>query len=246
VGNGSRFSDREYYTREPLELSVTASRGISEHVVAQAGIKYKYVRNFRFSDTSRLRVLPPTLNSGIARYHSVSASYRFDVRNSFINPSRGWVVQVEGEYAPTSALTNVRLGRVGTWVQYYSTLFYPKTVLALRLGAQSLIGKDLPVQVLLPIGGNQTLRGSPQDRFLDKTSAIVNAEIRFPIWWRFGGVVGYDAGKVWDQPTDLGLNRWATNPVLGLRFFMETFVVRLDFGFGSETTGFYLNFGHLF
>jgi hypothetical protein len=36
------------------------------------------------------------------------------------------------------------------------------------------------------------------------------------------------------------------NAVAGLRFSMETFVVRADVGFGRESTGFYLNFGHLF
>ncbi|HTP14196.1 MAG TPA: BamA/TamA family outer membrane protein, partial [Bacteroidota bacterium] len=246
VGNGSRFRDREYYTREPLEVTLAASRGISQHTVVQAGVKFKYARNFSFSDTSYLATLAPSLNAGVVRYHALFAGYRYDTRNSYINPSRGLVLQAEGEYAPRSPWTNVGLGRVGAWVQYYATLFYPKSVLALRIGAQNIIGENLPVQVLLPIGGNQTLRGSPQDRFLDKTSAIVNAELRFPIWWRFGGVLGEDAGRVWSEPAAFSFGRWATNPVVGLRFFMETFVVRLDFGFGSETTGFYLNFGHLF
>ena len=246
VGNGSKFEDREYYTREPLEIGLTFSRGFSRTSVGQIGLKYKSVRNFDFSDSSRLRTLSPALNSAAARYHSLDASYRYDSRNSFINPSRGWVLQAEGEYAPQTALTNVQLGRLAGWFQYYTTLFYPKTVLALRLGMQGLIGDNLPSQMLLSIGGNQTLRGSPQDRYLDKVSSIVNGEIRFPIYWRFGGIVGYDAGKVWHRPSEVNLSGWAANPVLGLRFYMDTFVVRMDLGFGKETTGFYLNFGHLF
>jgi endonuclease/exonuclease/phosphatase family metal-dependent hydrolase len=246
VGNGSKFDRREYYTREPLEISVSLSRGFSRHEVGQIGLKYKSVRNFNLSDTSRLYTLSPVSNSGTVRYHSLFASYRHDGRNSFINPSRGWVLQAEGEYAPQTALTNVQWGRLAGWIQYYATLFYPKTIFALRLGMQGLIGHDLPIQVLLPIGGNQTLRGSPQDRFLDKTSSITNVEIRFPIYWRFGGVLGYDAGTVWHKPSEKNLSNWAANPVVGLRFFMETFVVRMDLGFGKETTGFYLNFGQLF
>lgn len=246
VGNSSRFEKREYYTREPLEISLAFSRSFSHREVAQIGLKYKSVRNFNFSDSSSLRSLPPGLNAATARYHSLYASYRYDSRNSFINPSSGWVLQGEGEYAPPTSLTNVQLGRLAGWVQYYSTLFYPKTVLAVRLGLQGLIGNDLPVQMLLPIGGNQTLRGSPQDRYLDKTSSIINAELRFPIVWRFGGIVGYDAGKVWHEPSEADLARWPTNSVVGLRFYMDTFVVRLDLGFGKETTGFYLNFGQLF
>ena len=96
------------------------------------------------------------------------------------------------------------------------------------------------------IGGNLTLRGSPQDRFLDKSNAVLNAEIRFPIFCRFGGIAGLDAGKVWNGLNKMDLCKWVWNEVLGVRLYMDTFVVRADAGFGSETTGFYLNFGQLF
>jgi hemolysin activation/secretion protein len=92
----------------------------------------------------------------------------------------------------------------------------------------------------------RTLRGYPQDRFLDKTAAVLNVELRFPIYWRFGGVVGVDAGKAFSSPSLAGFHNWAVNSLVGLRFSMDTFVVRADLGFGKETTGFYLNFGHLF
>jgi len=42
------------------------------------------------------------------------------------------------------------------------------------------------------------------------------------------------------------LSDWIINQVLGLRFYMDDFIVRLDVGFGSETTGIYFNFGHIF
>jgi hemolysin activation/secretion protein len=131
-------------------------------------------------------------------------------------------------------------------IQYYTELFYPTTVFAARLWFQGLFGDDVPVQMLLPIGGTRTLRGYVQDRFLDMVSGVANVELRFPIFWRFGGVLGYDLGKVWHRPGEMDLKRWAVNPVAGLRFVFDTFVVRLDLGFGPETTGFYLNFGHLF
>jgi hemolysin activation/secretion protein len=131
-------------------------------------------------------------------------------------------------------------------VQRYTTLFYPKTVLALRLGGQRVFGDDLPVQVLLPLGGNSTLRGSPQSRFLGNAAALGNAELRFPILGRIGGVVGLDAGKVWSDPSSIDFHGWTVNWGVGLRLFMNTFVVRLDVGFGNETTGVYFNFGQLF
>jgi hypothetical protein len=91
-----------------------------------------------------------------------------------------------------------------------------------------------------------TLRGSPQDRYLDKSHLILNAELRFPIYWRFGGVCGIDTGKVWPSLSRADLHAWVANPTVGLRFYMKTFVVRMDIGLGKESTGLYFNFGHIF
>ncbi|MGD0338501.1 MAG: BamA/TamA family outer membrane protein [Bacteroidota bacterium] len=246
IGNGSNFDDREYYTKEPLDINLTLSKGFSPHVVGQIGARYKTVRDFNFSEDSKLIVLQPEPNASRVNFSSLFATFRYDTRNSFINPSRGLVLQGEAEWAPRCGLSNVAFARFAGWFQHYSVLFYPKTILALRCGVQGLVGEDLPVQVLMSIGGNNNLRGSPQDRYLDRTSALYNAELRFPIYWRFGGVIGLDGGNVWSSLSKIGFARWAMNPTAGLRFYFDTFVVRLDVGFGKETTGFYFNFGQIF
>jgi endonuclease/exonuclease/phosphatase family metal-dependent hydrolase len=246
IGNNSRFDDREYYTREPMEISLTFSKGFSPVFVAQGGLRFKSVRNFNFTDTSALSKLPPQANSGTATYQSLLLSARYDTRNSFINPSLGTVAQCEVEQSLRTSFKNSQFTRLSFSLQYYSILFYPTTVLALRCMTQGVIGSDLPVQVLSSIGGNSTLRGSPQDRYLDNISALFNSELRFPLYWRFGGVVGLDAAKVWHTLANVDIDRWASNPTAGLRFYMDTFVVRLDVGFGKETTGFYFNFGQIF
>jgi endonuclease/exonuclease/phosphatase family metal-dependent hydrolase len=246
TGNTSRFSDREFYTKEPLDISITMSRGFSPRFVGQAGIRYKTVRNFNFEDGSTLINREPELNASQVRYASIFGIFRYDTRNSYINPSQGVVVQGEAEWVPHIGMNNVSFTRFSGWFQHYSILFYPKTVLAIRGGVNGLIGENLPVQVLMSVGGNNTLRGSPQDRFLDKTSAVWNAELRFPIYWRFGGVLGLDGGNVWSSLSKIGLTNWAMNPTAGLRFYFDTFIVRIDAGFGKETTGLYFNFGQIF
>jgi len=246
VGNGTPESARETYTRAPLEISLTASRGFSRTTVAQAGLRYVSVWNSGFGAGSRLATLPPSENGGRATAFSAFATLRYDSRDSYINPSRGAVLQCEAESAPAGGWTSAPHSRYAGWLQGYTVLFYPKTVLAARLGLQAVSGGVVPVQFLLPIGGNATVRGSVQDRYLDRVAGVANVELRFPIVWRFGGVAGLDAGKVWHSVSRIDLPRWAANPVLGIRFRMDTFIVRLDFGFGKETTGFYLNFGQLF
>jgi hypothetical protein len=246
IGNDSRFADREFYTKKSLEFSIALSRSFTTRLIGQLGVRFKTTRIDNFESGSRLLQLPSELHPKLFQFSSVIANLRFDTRDSFTNPSRGVVLQGEIESALDRATDNVSFTRVLFSAAHYSVLFYPKTVLALRAQAQYLAGTDLPVQVLLPIGGGSTLRGSPQDRFLDKTAAVANAEVRYPIYKRLGGTVALDAGRVWASPRQMSLRNWMTNPAVGLRFYMDTFVLRVDVGLGKETTGLSFNFGQAF
>lgn len=219
LGNSSSFADREYYTKESIELSMAFSRAFLRTLIGQAGLRCKAINNFNFEPDGRF---PTLTSSSRTQYLSVYANIRFDTRNSFVNPTKGIALQAETELSPGSRA----FASLGESAQWYFHFFH--------------------LHVLLPMGGNNTLRGSPQDRYLDCISAVVNMEIRFPVYWRLGGVVGMDAGKVWHRISEVDVKGWASNLVAGFRFRMETFVVRLDFGVGAEHTGVYLNFGQMF
>jgi len=250
IGSGTRFSDEERYTKELSDVALTLSRGFTPRLIGQVGLRYRTVRNFNFEEDSLFYTLHPR-HRGRVTNTSVFAVFRYDSRDSYINPSRGIVLQAEIEHIPDLEANDVPHTRYTATLQYYRPLIAPDVVFAFRAIARDLEGADLPVQVLLPIGGVNTMRGMAQDRFLDSASALVNAEIRFPLLWRFGGVAGVDAGKVWNMAGKFDLDGWARNLALGLRFYLETFVVRMDIGFGRDAfgesnTGFYFNFGHLF
>jgi outer membrane protein assembly factor BamA len=245
VGGNSLFDNREFYTKEPFELSITISRGFTPSIVGQAGVRYRFVRNFNFEEGSRLQNLAPPLNRSRVSYVSLFTTIRYDTRNSYVNATDGEVLQLDAETAPPWQINDVKFVRLIGWLQWYRKLL-GDLVLAVRGGMGGLLGDDLPVQVLLPVGGGNTVRGSPQDRLLDYMAAVVNIEFRFRIIWRLGGLVGADGGRVWHRVREMGFSAWQTNVVAGLRFLMDTFVVRLDVGLGRETTGFYLNFGQLF
>ena len=91
-----------------------------------------------------------------------------------------------------------------------------------------------------------TVRGLPQDRYLDRARALMNVEARLPIYRRLGAIAALDAGSVWPSLADASLRGWQTSPAVGLRYYLDTFVVRLDVGLGKETTGVYFNFGQVF
>ncbi len=245
VGNGSRKDDRETYTKEPLEIQTVVGRGFSPRLVAQVGLRFKSVRNLNYADTSRFATLP-NINHGRSNGLTLFSSVRYDSRNSFINPSTGNVAQFDIEAGSRAIIGDYSFWSSTLTLQTYKVLFYPKTVLALRWMGQAIGGSELPIHTFASLGGNRALRGFPQDRFVDRTMMLMNIETRFPIIWRFDGVLFYDTGKVWKSLSQIDLRRWQSNSGFGLRVVLDTFIVRVDLGTSREGVGFYLNFGHVF
>jgi outer membrane protein assembly factor BamA len=246
AGNAARFADREYYTREPLECSVTLSRGLTRTVVVSAAARWRVVRNFGFDEGSRLAQLPPALNQGRAANASLLLAARYDTRDHLLAPSRGTVLQAELEHAPSASFNDAPFTRVAASLSRFVTIVPGRLVFAGRIGAQQLVAGTLPVQFLLPLGGNQTLRGEPLDRYLDKATLLCNAELRFPLYRRLGAVAGLDAGKVWSDLRKADMHDWSFDPMLGLRYALETYIVRFDVGFGMDAMRVCFTFNHLF
>ncbi len=244
IGNESRFSDRQIFTREPLEVSVLFSRGFSSTFVAQAGLRGRRLVNRDLGASSEPAA--SSARNGTVSTAGILLSGRYDSRDSYIAPTRGTVLQLEGEVAPEVLWGTVSYIRWALWFHQYIPVELLHSVAAFRAGIESVSGPDLPLQVLVALGGGNNLRGSVIGRFVDRTGAVANFEWRIPIVWRFGGILGGDAGRVWPSPGKICFRSWATNPVIGLRFSMDTFVVRCDVGLGTESTGFFLNFGHVF
>jgi outer membrane protein assembly factor BamA len=243
VGNAAREEDRTTYTKEPLEIGLMVGRGWTPTIASQVGLRTKAHRNTVDPDTASHT--PGQLYTSRIDYWSLAGNLRYDTRNSYIDATRGLVVQCDLEYAPGLSINDVSFTKVSVALQVYEELFGRTSVAARGLFSE-ISGADLPLQVLLPVGGVSTLRGYPQDRFVDRVAAVVNGEFRFLIFWRFWGIVGIDAGRVWNAVHSLSFDDWKVAVVIGLRFKMDLFIVRMDFGVSKETTGFYLNFGQLF
>jgi outer membrane protein assembly factor BamA len=246
IGNQSHYQDEEKYSRRLFETSLIFSRGFTRKIIGQVGLRYRNIANSGIKADSRLFNPLPLQNQGTAESLSGYLSGRYDSRNSFINPSAGQVVQLEAEIVPALSLNNLSYFFWAAWYQYYTRSPIPKTTLAFRCGVRCINGKNLPIQVLIPVGGGSTLRGYTQDRFLDKFSMLLNLEIRFPIYKRLAAIAGMDGGKVWSSPDKFDLYNWPWNSVLGLRYYRDTYVVRFDLGISKETSGLYINFGHVF
>lgn len=224
----------ENYIREPIELTAMFSRGFAKDFVAELGTRFKNISCYNFDSTGSLQYKTPTN----IKYVSFIFNFRWDTRINFINPQNGFVLEIDNEYSPDLFKEGFPFYKLGILGQHYLTLFMTNLVWANRIILQTIT--DVNYQLQLPLGGNNTLRGLPQDRYLSTSTALINSEFRIPIWKRFGGIAGVDIGK------GSSTSDWIINPVIGLRFYMDNFVVRFDVGFGSKTTGIYFNFGNIF
>jgi outer membrane protein assembly factor BamA len=246
IGNQSSFDDKEIYTRLVIESRAIFNHGFSEQIVGQVGLKYKKIESWDFDENNQLVNLIPKYNNPYLEFSTIYMSWRFDSRNSFIHPTLGMVIEGDIDWTPKLNWNTLHFYEWSFWFQYYTSIISSKTVIAVRIGTQNIIGDNLPVQLLIPVGSNNTLRGYPQDRFLDNSAGLINLELRFSLFDRFGGIVGADLGRVWQSLDQFNFHNWHSNAVLGLRYYMDTYVVRFDIGISKETVGIYFNFGHIF
>ena len=227
--------DFEEYVREPLELTGLFSRAFTTDIIAELGLKFKSISCYQFAKEGILQYEKPSA----VKHLSILFNFRFDTRSNFIDPKKGIVLELSNEFAKDVNGQKQDFLKMELTIQSYLQLYYPELVFASRIILQT-VTDDVTYQNKLSLGGNNSVRGLPQDRYLSESSIIINEELRFPIWWKFGGVLGADIGNSKSTPN------WIINAVLGIRLYMDNFIVRADFGFGKESTGIYFNFGQLF
>ena len=244
------FKDQCVY--ELVEAKIFLNRAFRKDLTGSFGIKFKSTSTY---DYRRDTVLTSPENvenkyqvTPSIKYLSANLNAKWDTRNSFINPSTGLVLEIELEYAPDILKDNSSFFRQAFIVRYFKEIFFKNLILASRAMEQVFISESGSSQFLaIPVGGSNTLRGVPVDKFRFYSEFLLNNELRFPIWWRFGGIAGVDIGYGSNKdlyPEDA--IDWIVNPVVGLRFFMDNFIVRADVGYYDGDIGFYLNFGHIY
>jgi outer membrane protein assembly factor BamA len=171
----------------------------------------------------------------------------YDTRNSLFYPTKGWLV--EGQLYTEGGYTGSDFDYQKLVVdasKYYE--IGKKGVLALN-GVMSLAAGDVPFHQMPVIGGTKKMRGYFEGTYRDNNLLMLQAEYRFPIYWRFGGVAFGGLGEVSNKAYSWNFSHIRYNFGAGLRFALDTaqrINMRLDYGIGYKSTGFYLTIGEAF
>ncbi len=246
-GMDSREDDETIFTHEVKSLFLTFGRGFTANFSASASYVFRTIDYYGVQEGPFADELSK-LKKKSAPYISLAFSY--DTSDSQIHPTRGFRLLLQEDLAAGFVGSkDASFNRITLDFRKYMLVFGEKDVFAFRTLVQYIDGDNIPLFDLSSLGGGSTLnvmRGFGLNRFLDKGKFLANVEYRFPIWWRFGGNLFVDMGNVWSRLGDVDLGKTVMDYGLGLRFYMDDFAVRVDFGFSTEGTRLYFNFGHIF
>ena len=141
------------------------------------------------------------------------------------------------------------IGVIAYRPEYFPVVLAQVTPERVRAHFRGLAQGPITRYELPQLGGAELLRGYFEGRYRDRTLMLAQAEYRFPIIWRFGGVAFGGIGGVSHSLRTFNATapKWAVGAGLRLQLNeAERLNVRADVGAGHDTFGFYVNVGEVF
>jgi hypothetical protein len=232
IGNETPSEAMEKYQYEYFNIKKLLLRKIKKGYFIGGDYQFSKEYNFRFSENGRLKEGEITgyrggINSGFG------AVFLIDTRDNIVNASKGVFFEASSYfYKPIFGSDFSFININATFNRYFEIkkghILATNMVMRLNFG-------DPPFLDMATAGGDAILRGYPAYRFRDNHFIGMQAEYRFPLFWRFGGVVFTGIGDVFNKTSDLAFSKLKYSYGGGLRFKLnrkENINVRLDYGIG--------------
>jgi len=167
-----------------------------------------------------------------------------------------------GRYFRLSTENNSKsLGSSETYlgVEVESKLYHPykdgRYLTVIRLAGNQTVGNHVPFLERSILGGETTLRGYGQNRFIDKSFLLLNLEERIRLFrWEIFNVKAdwevapfIDFGSVMSTLVEANTRSFEFNPGVGLRAVVRPNIVgRIDVGIGREGPAVFVGLGYPF
>ena len=229
------------YSEKRVQIEGRYLHEILPHTYLGGVVSFDYTRGIKFSR-------PEYIAGEKTQYTAtgIGAIAEYDSRDFIPNPFKGVYVSFQETCYPKS------LGNCGKalWQTTITADAYHRVwkdaILATDLYAE-FNSDGTPWPMLARMGGNQRMRGYYLGRFTDNDMITLQIELRQRIWRRIGAVVWGGAGNVFPSLAEFDWGKTLPNYGLGLRWELKKRVnVRLDYGFGKETSGFLLSINEAF
>jgi outer membrane protein assembly factor BamA len=247
IGKIAPDSSKEAYKYKQYYVYLHPQRLIGRNLFL--GLVYQFQRVFGMEYQAG-GLFDKELVPGRKGYHvsGLGLSFTYDTRNNAFSPDHGTMMQFY------FAHFNPSLGS-----DYQYTNFVLDLRQFIRLKGQQVLALqaygffnagETPLRSLASLGGANSMRGYYQGRYRDKNMAVLQAEYRIPLFWRFGAVGFGGIGNVGSDLAEINFEHLKYSYGGGLRVAlnkMEKLNLRLDYGFNAKGTGgFYLQLAEAF
>ncbi|MCX8481317.1 MAG: BamA/TamA family outer membrane protein, partial [Sediminibacterium sp.] len=239
IGNKTNYNESEKYTYNQFYFNAQISRKFVKNINFGVRVDFQRVFSIDYEPNGYLQQIYGDIKNGfVTAGLGVSAS--LDKRNNTYSPDKGYFAQIyivdyNDFFKSDYTFTNINL-------DFRKFLKSSKSsVIALQLFSNINVGSIIPVRNLSGIGGTTISRGYYDSRFIDKNSAIIQAEFRqslenVPISFfkNFGVVFFGSFGDVFSTPNQLSFKLLKTAIGTGLRYAInksQRINLRIDVGY---------------
>ena len=248
VGNDVPESWEENYTPRTLSADVSFQRKVFPAQRLYVGLvgRIEHIKMLKRDEDGTLAA------GGVPGWQGGTTAgagfiVNLDSRDNVFYPRSGNYFQVKTIFHGGFLGSDYAFRLLDVDLRKYLTLPY-RSVLALQAVLQTY-GGTAAFYRMSRLGGDATMRGYYKGRYRDRSYLALQAEVRFPVWWRFSAVVFGGFGQVADGLGRLRLGDFKPSVGLGLRFLIapkEGTNLRVDQAFGRDSSGFYFNAGEAF
>jgi outer membrane translocation and assembly module TamA len=246
IGNKQPDDYKELYKVNYPRIKVNALKKVSK--TFYAGLRYGLEDyNIIGVDSAQQLVKGKITGSHGGFVSGIGPAINFDTRDNIFSPSRGFFVDAGALFYTTALGSNFNFNRY----TFDGSVYFAcknKNVWAFNLFADFVNGSTIPFSQLALLGGNKKMRGYYEGRYRDKNLLALAAEYRLHVYKRFGAVVFANAGAVNNETIKL-TDYIRTTGGAGVRYALnksEKLNIRLDYGIGKKTSGFYFTIGEAF
>ena len=171
----------------------------------------------------------------------------WDWRDNAVDTRSGGLYQLTAMTWHPAFFSDYEFSRISMDLRHFVPLGSTHTI-GFQVYSEVNVG-HVPFQQMALLGGQDLMRGYFQGRYRDTAMLVGQAEWRFPIWWRFRGVLFAGAGDVTHHLRDYAEHGLKVAGGGGLRFSLneqERLNLRVDVGASPESWGAYLSISEAF
>lgn len=248
IGNNVPSSNKELVSYNQIFFDHLALRKIYKKIFAGIGYRYINIFNVDAIDTGVLMDQSVVGNNG-----SVSSGVQFavsaDSRTNIYNSGKGHMIRVRTVLNTKGLGSSYDFNIVEADLRGYLQIknIY-RDVLAFQ-GYGYFSSGDVPWNQMGALGNDMIMRGYYSGRYRDKNYAAVQAEYRHSFNKIYGVAVFVGTGEVAKSTSDFSFSQLKPNAGAGLRLTLdrkERLNLRLDMGFGQNTSNIYVSVAEAF